>query len=118
MSSIATGAPLTAGNAGTDHGDEPIVLAAKDADDLLPGARHGQRPSLSQRQLVEEDGGWEQRPVALDVEVARLHGAAIVPGPPPAPQHAGGPGGLLWTRAATRRRRRESASGAVRHSRA
>src|SRR2546428_5241942 len=64
--------------AGADDDEQAVVLAGQDANDLLAGAADDERAQLTQRQLLEENRRREQRPDALDVQVAGLHRSPIV----------------------------------------
>ena len=53
-----------------DHHDEPVVLAVEDARDLLAAAADGHGGRLAERELLEQDRRRQERPEALDAEVA------------------------------------------------
>src|SRR4029453_8139571 len=53
-----------------DDDDEPVVLPPEDAADLRAGPGHGLGAPLAQRLLLEEDQRWQERPEALDAQVA------------------------------------------------
>src|SRR5256885_3725150 len=64
--------------AGAHDDDQAVALAAQDAGDFLARAGDDLRALVAQRQLLEEDRRRQQRPDALDVQVAGLHGVPIV----------------------------------------
>jgi cobaltochelatase CobN len=66
----------------TGDDDEPVVLAAQDARDLVAAAADGDRRGLGERQLLEQDRRGQQWTDALDSEVAgpERHGGHSKPG--------------------------------------
>src|SRR5437763_42365 len=60
-----------------DH-QQPIVLAGEDADDLPARAGHHLRAGFAERQFLGEDRRRQERPIALDMEIAGLHGRSRV----------------------------------------
>src|SRR5438309_4303569 len=65
------------GAGGVDD-EQARVHAGRNANDLLTSAAADERALLIERQLLEEDRRREQRPDALDVEVAGFHRSPIV----------------------------------------
>src|SRR5439155_44377 len=72
-----------------------VVLAVEDAHDLVAGPRHRPRAGLGERQLVEQDRRRDERPVALDAEIAGPHAAMVPTRPSENGRFAVCPEGLL-----------------------